>query len=711
MTQSGIVTFLFTDLIRSTEHLQRVGDEAGQRLFNSHHQLMTRAVTSNGGEELEWLGDGILAAFASAADAVRCAVTVQQTARRPAAGVRFEIRIGIHVGEALRRERGYFGTPVVTARRLCDRAAPGQILCSKLVPELLAARRGFDFRDLGNLDLKGLAAPIGVAEVIYQRSDPAALLRRTPFVGRTGLLQRLTAKLEEAGNGSGSLAMLLGEPGIGKTRVLEEFTELARQQGTMVLRGACYDGEWQRPYGPFAEVILEYARTAEPAELKLLDSSAPVLVRIAPALRDRFDRLREPEALDKEEERFRLFDTLTRLLIDIAHRRPLVLVLDDLHWADRGTVAMLTHAARFVPGHAIFLVGAYRDAEVDRAHPLAGAVAVIRRLRNFESLALHGLAGEDVTDLLGIIGDEEPPPKLVKALTTETGGNPFFIRELLLLLREEGKVLHGGQGWNAASGVVELGITEGVREIVQQRLRRLSEEANRLLSVGAAFNGAFSFEVAAAVADLDEQAALTAIDEALEAQLLRPGNHSDSFDFSHAIIRHTLYAELNPVRRVRQHRRIAEQMERAWGERAAEHAAEVAYQFWRGATASGAERGVDYAIAAADNAESAYAFDEVTAFLRIALELLPRADARRPRLLARLGLNLIWTLNGEEAQRVALEAGELIAARRKRRCRRRLSSCGCPRDVRGWPYAMLLGNDRQPGFAMRVIAATLSGLV
>src|SRR5271170_2448567 len=167
MAQSGIVTFLFTDLIQSTEHLQRAGDETGQHLFRAHHKLMTQAVTANGGEELEWLGDGILAAFSSAADGVRCAISVQQTARRPAAGTRFEIRIGIHAGEALRREGGYFGTPVVTARRLCDRARAGQILCSRLIQELLAARRGFDFRDLGNLELKGLAAPIGVAEVIY----------------------------------------------------------------------------------------------------------------------------------------------------------------------------------------------------------------------------------------------------------------------------------------------------------------------------------------------------------------------------------------------------------------------------------------------------------------------------------------------------------------------------------------------------------------
>jgi class 3 adenylate cyclase/tetratricopeptide (TPR) repeat protein len=661
MAQSGIVTFLFTDLIQSTEHLQRAGDEAGQQLFRAHHRLMTQAVTANGGEELEWLGDGILAAFSSASDAVRCAISVQQTARRPAAGARFEIRIGIHAGEALRREGGYFGTPVVTARRLCDRAVRGQILCSRLILELLSARRGFNFHDLGSLELKGLTTPLGVAEVTYERNDPSVLLNRTPFVGRTSPLQRLTAKLEEACNGQGGVAMLLGEPGIGKTRMLEEFGDVVRQNGGMMLRGACYDGEWQRPYGPFAEIILEYARTADPTELKLIDNSAPILARVAPALRDRLGNIVEPVSLDKEEERFRLFDAISQMLIGISQRRPLVVVLDDLHWADRGTAAMLNHVAHFVPDNPVLLIGAYREGEVDRKHPLAGTVAAVRRLRNFESLPLKGLAGEDVADLLGMIGDEEAPEGLVKTLTTETGGNPFFIRELLLHLREQGKILSAGHCWNSAVGVAELGITEGVREVVRQRLNRLSEETNRLLTVGAAFNGAFSFEVAAAVAELDEQAALEAVDEALEAQLLRPGTNPDSFDFTHATIRHTLYSELNPVRRVRQHRRIAEQMERAWGERAAEHAAEVAYQFWRGAAVSGTERGVDYAVAAADNAESAYAFDEVTAFLRIALEMMPEADPRRPRLLARLGLGLVWR-NDEDVRNVTQKAGELIAA-------------------------------------------------
>src|SRR5580658_3023816 len=120
--QSGTVTLLFSDLVNSTEHLQRAGDETGQRLFQAHHKLISDAITSTGGEELEWLGDGALAAFSSSADAVRCAISIEQTARRPVAGARLEIRIGIHFGEVLRRDGGFFGMSVVTARRLCDRA-------------------------------------------------------------------------------------------------------------------------------------------------------------------------------------------------------------------------------------------------------------------------------------------------------------------------------------------------------------------------------------------------------------------------------------------------------------------------------------------------------------------------------------------------------------------------------------------------------------
>jgi class 3 adenylate cyclase len=610
--QSGTATLLFTDLVDSTDHLQRAGDESGQRLFQAHHKLISNAITSTGGKELEWLGDGALAMFSSSADAVRCAISIEQTARRPVAGARLEIRIGIHLGEVLRRDGGYFGTPIVIARRLCDRAESGQILCSRMIADLLAARQTFNFRDLGQMQLKAIAAPMPVCEVLYERNDLAAMLNRTPFVGRAEQLQRLSAKLEQVRNGQGSIVMLRGDPGIGKTRTLEEFSELAKEHGAVTVRGACYDGEWQAPYGPFAEAIGEYLRLA-PAELgEVVGRHAGILARIVPALSEAFPHAAIPVGLDKEEERFRVFDSMAQVLIGISKHAPLILILDDLHWAERGTVAMLNHVAHFVSTNSILLIGAYRAAEVDRKHPFAGILAGISRQRNFESLALSGLGEDDLASLLGMIGDDDAPDALVKALGDATEGNPLFIRELLLHLVEEGKILREGQGWISRFSVDELGIPEGIRQVVSRRLQKLSVEANRLLSVASAFNGAFSFEVATAAAGLDEETALSAIDEALGAQLLRPGTNAEGFDFSHAMIRHTLYSELNPARRVRLHRKIAEEMERSWGERAAHHAAEVAFHFWRGAAASsGAERGVDYAIAAADNAERAYAHDEV----------------------------------------------------------------------------------------------------
>ncbi len=663
MTESGTLTLLYTDLVSSTQHLQQAGDEAGDELFRVHHKFMSDAVAAGGGQELKWLGDGMLAAFPSAADAVRCAISVQQTAGRPSAGIRFEIRVGIHMGEVLRRDGGYFGTPVVVARQLCDRATSGQILCSRLIAELLASRQAFSFHDVGSIELKGGAASIAVCEVVYERNDPAVMLNRTPFVGRVRQLKRLAAQLEEARNGRGSIVMLRGEPGIGKTRTIDEFADQSRQQGVAILRGACYDGEWQPPFAPFAEAIAEYARHADAAEFAaVLGKRGSIIARIAPALRESLGEVTEPAALHKEDERFRLFDAVAQFLIALSHRTPLVLVLDDLHWADRGTVSMLSHVAHFVAANPILLLGAYRDAEVERKHPLTAALAGLSRVRNFESLTLSGLQSDELADLLGIIGDQAAPQALVKALGEATDGNPLFIRELLLDLFEKGEILREGKGWTSRLSIDQLGIPESVRQLIGRRVSRLSEKTSALLSVAAAFNGPFALEVAAAVAELDENAALSCIDEALEAKLLRPGPDAESFDFTHAIIRHTLYSELSSVRRVRMHRKIAEEMERAWGELAAHHAAEVAFQFWRGAAESGTGRGVDYALAAADNAEAAYGHDDVAAFLRIALELLPKDDARRPRILARLSFALTWSFNGPEALTIAHQAGDSIAA-------------------------------------------------
>ncbi len=662
--RTAITTILFTDLVSSTELMQRVGDESAQRLFQTHHRLLQETVQATGGEELQWLGDGLMAAFASTADAVRCAIAIQQAAQLEPGEERLQVRVGLNAGEILQQESGsdYFGTPVVIARRLCDRAQPGQILCSTTVAGLLSGRQAFRFRDLGACELKGIADPVGVSEVVYEAERSAPVLRRTPFVGRRDEIARLEQLLQRAKSGKGGLAMLVGEPGIGKTRTLEEFAANAREQGAVVLWGSCYEGDWEPPFCPFVEAIRDYAKQCDPGELeKDLGLYGGAIAKLVPELRERIPSLPEPAPLQPNEERHRLLDAVTQFLVTTAQRAPLALVLDDLHWGDRGTIAMLRHLARFAPRHPMLLIGAYRDVELDRQHPLADALAALQRETEYERVLLRGLDGREIHELLETLAAHEVPEALSQAIGRETEGNPFFIRELILHLVEAGKLYRTEGRWQTDFSIEELGLPEGVRQVVGRRLSRLSDEANRLLSAASGFNGVFRFEVARGAAGLEEMTALDALDETLEAQLLRPAGEADVYDFTHALIRYTLYTEMNPSRQVRLHRRIAEELERVHGERVSERAGEIAQQYVRSSVLPGAEQGVPHCLEAAERAQQSAAYEEGAAFLRMALELVPEGDARGPRIQADLGLALAWSLATDEAVAVAAEAGEQLA--------------------------------------------------
>src|SRR5262245_38534563 len=541
------VTLLFTDLAHSTELLHRVGDERAQRILRAHRLVLQEAIASHVGGEVKWLGDGLMATFASVADAVRCAITMQQQAQRPAAGERLGLRVGLHVGEALPDDGDYVGTSVVLARRLCEEARAGQILCSGVVVELLRGRQAFRFADLGALALKGFPDPVRAYEVACEPEDASARLAQTPFTGRTAELARLTHRLDEASGGRGGVVLVMGEPGIGKTRTLEEFAERVRPQGTLVLWGRCYEGEAGRPYGPFAEAIGEYARTAAAEALAAdLGPGAAPLGRLVPVVRARLPDLPEPVTLEPYEERVRLLDAVTQFLLAVAARVPTVLVLDDLHWADAGTVALLRHVARFAPRGRLLVLGAYRDVDVDRQHPLAEALGTLPRETRYEHVSLTGLDRAAVQALLEAIAEAEVEPGLAEAVARETSGNPFFIREVLLHLLEEGALARDGTQWQAALPAGTRAVPETVRQVIARRLGRVSAAATELLRVAAACTAGVPFEVVRRVAGLAEAAALDALDEALGVQLLRPTADPDRFDFAHALVRHTPYEAQSP---------------------------------------------------------------------------------------------------------------------------------------------------------------------
>jgi tetratricopeptide (TPR) repeat protein len=264
--------------------------------------------------------------------------------------------------------------------------------------------------------------------------------------------------------------------------------------------------------------------------------------------------------------------------------------------------------------------------------------------------------------LLEAVADREVPAALVATITSETSGNPFFIREVLLHLVEERTLIQHDGRWTSSLTIDRMGIPQSVRQVIRWRLARLSDAANRLLRAAAGFTSSFRLDLVAGVADLEEGDAFDALDEALTSQLLRSTNDPQTFDFAHALVRHTLYAELSAPRRIRLHRQIAESIEQICGERARDHAGEIARHYHRSATLPGAERGLSYSLIAAERAEVSGAFDEAAEYLRIAVTLCGGSNPCRPRILARLALALTWNLALDEAERAITEAAAAIAA-------------------------------------------------
>jgi DNA-binding CsgD family transcriptional regulator len=490
------------------------------------------------------------------------------------------------------------------------------------------------------------------------------LVTDVPMVGRDVELDRLLERLTKAAAGRGGVVLIAGEPGIGKTRLLAELSERAGQNGVLVLSGHCYEGEWAPPYAPFAEAVRAHVVTAEPAQLEVdLGPGAGPLAQLVPAIRDVVREVAQPSPVDPNEERFRLLDAMARFLVARSRRTPALLCLDDLHWADKGTVTLLRYLSGVSARHRILLVGAYRDVELERSHPFAEVLGVLPRETDYEHVGLAGLDSEGTRRLLAAMGGQDVAAEVGAAWARETDGNPFFIRELLRHFVEEGKVYRGPDGqWAADRPLRELGVPRSVRDVIGRRMFQLSENAERLLGVACAFEGPFPFDVVASAAGLDESEALDALDEAIAAQILAVTKTREAFTFAHALIRHTLYGELSPPRQARLHGRVAQALEDFSGDHPSPaRAGEIAFQYHRSAGLPGAGRGVDFALIAADQAEVAAAYDSAARLLRMALDLLPSGDPRRSVLLGRLGMALMWGTSFDQAVQAAAEAGEAIA--------------------------------------------------
>jgi predicted ATPase len=444
-------------------------------------------------------------------------------------------------------------------------------------------------------------------------------LSRGRLIGRATELAEVRQLWQRALDGHGHAVLLSGEPGAGKTRLARELAIQAAVDGAVVLTGGCYEYEATTPYLPFVEAFRRFVREVKDDERlrTILGDDAPQIAKLAPEIETRLGPFHARTELAPHEERLLFFDAVVQVLSNLARSKGLLFYADDLHWADRGTLWLLTHLLRQMREERALIVGCYRETELDRAHPLSRALLDWNRERLVTRITLRRFEAAETNEQLSALLGESVSADFGEAVHRETEGNPFFVEEVLKALIEQGSVRRESGRWRRCD-VGELVIPQSVKEAIGSRLDRVSEQTNDVLRVAAVLGKTFSFEeLQAAAGNLSEDVLLDALDESTTAQLINSSG-TESFTFTHDKIREVLYEELNPIRRRRLHRHAAEGLERRGvpsendrhGVTSACAVERLAYHYIH---AGDYEHGLTYAKQAAAAAEKVFAFDEAIA--------------------------------------------------------------------------------------------------
>ncbi|HEY6693978.1 MAG TPA: AAA family ATPase [Solirubrobacteraceae bacterium] len=465
---------------------------------------------------------------------------------------------------------------------------------------------------------------------------PLSPRERSEFVGRDRELDVLREAWRQACNGERRLVLVAGEPGIGKTRLTRQFALEAHEAGA-VLRAACTE-DALLPYQAFVEALRHYVRSraSEWSHLSL-GPGGDELTRLIPELMDARPTASGVASTDPETRRYMLFEAVSLLLADAATHAPVLLVLDDLHWADRGTLHVLRHVMRSPHEAAILIVGTYRPAEVGPAHPFAELIADLRRDVLFERITLAGLDEGHVAELIASHAGHEAAAGVISAVHEQTEGNPFFVEEVMRHLIETGRLFERGGRWSSALTADEIGVPEGVKDVLASRLARLSETCRSVLSRAAVLGREFSFEVLAATVDSRDEELIAALEEAGAAQLIVEEDGGSSHAFTHALVRETIYGELSAPRRQRLHGRAAQAIEEVEGGTAV---AALALHHRLAGPSGDARKAIEYSLRAGNEARELSAWEEAAAHWDGALAIMERAgglEQERGQLLVALG--------------------------------------------------------------------------
>ncbi len=646
------VTVLFTDLVGSTQLQSSVTPDVADTIRRDHFTVLRRSISETGGRKVKNLGDGLMVVFASASAAIASAVSMQQGVEHDSQSRPQEIglRVGVSSGEVTFEDDDYFGDPVIEAARLCARCAGGQILASDLVRLNAGRRNPHPSSPVGELELKGLPDPVATVEVhwepvvIGRDSEPAlpGLLTeagRFPFAGHQKEAEQLLGAYGTVSTGATRLVLVAGEPGIGKTRLTSELAGRVVADGGAVLAGRVTNSVGV-PYQPFVEALRW--QLLQPDGSADLGPGAGELVRLVPELAQVVPDLRPPVTASPESERMSLFEAVRGWFGAVAAERPILLALDDLHWSDLGTLLLVRH---LVVNDPVPRLSGGRDLSRHRPRPdaptLDGAGRVpsswwrrtdrplgIGRERSYADLMAR-TAGHEL-DEAGIA--------LAMSLQEDTGGNPFFVGEVLRHLAESGSIAQQGGRWVAGGDASERYLPEGIRQVVGRRISVLPSETQRLLGPASVIGARFGLELLAAVTEMQPSNVLDALEPALDAHLLLETGFG-RYQFAHTLVRSTLHGELSTTRRGRLHLAVAEGLEKLHVGNLDDVMADLAYHWGEAGTSTVDDVAFTYTRRAAALAMEQASPDEAARWFRIARERLDGADpVEDADLLLQLGL-------------------------------------------------------------------------
>ncbi|HEX2128576.1 MAG TPA: BTAD domain-containing putative transcriptional regulator, partial [Solirubrobacterales bacterium] len=488
-------------------------------------------------------------------------------------------------------------------------------------------------------------------------SPPASATPEDGFVGRVEELELLDGALDGAFDGRGSIQLIGGEPGIGKSRLAEQLSRRALARGARVFSGRCWEAGGAPAFWPWVQALRAYVREADVDELRTqLGPHGGEVAHILPEVRELFPDLPVLESPDSEGARFRLFDATCEFIREAAAERPLVLVLEDLHAADVPSLLLLQFLAGEIGNARLLTLGTYRDIEVGPDHPLSSAITQLTRHSATRTLSLKGFGAPDVSSLFEAIAGVPPSPRVAAAIHAGTGGNPLFVAELVRLLAAEGRL-----DAPIDETDVRKSIPRGVRDVITRRLSRLPAGTREALEVASVLGREFEVETLAQAIDRAPGEVIALLDQAVDEGVIAevPGS-SQRLRFGHVLIRDTLYQQLSAARRQRLHRDLGELLERRYAADPDPHLAELAQHFSSAGVEGDPSRAFDYARRAGDRAVRLLAHEEAARLYALALRVLDGTPGdqrvRRCETLVALGNSHLRAGDQPLAKTVFLEA-------------------------------------------------------